>query len=149
MWTSLAATVLLAGAAIGSRGWYGEWYSGGWGAGLQSGAFWCGSDNTTRPGWHTGATAWPGILSWAYRGSILDAPPRHWSLTISLWLPAGATFAVSALSAFKVYRTRRRPGHCPKCGYDRSGLPTDAPCPECGRKKRETTPARRPDPPRA
>ncbi len=27
---------------------------------------------------------------------------------------------------------RRRRNHCPACNYDRKGLATDAPCPECG-----------------
>jgi hypothetical protein len=26
----------------------------------------------------------------------------------------------------------RRAGRCPSCGYDRRGIPPDAPCPECG-----------------
>jgi hypothetical protein len=27
----------------------------------------------------------------------------------------------------------RKAGRCEKCGYDRSGLANDAPCPECGK----------------
>jgi hypothetical protein len=40
----------------------------------------------------------------------------------------------TAITLVAWYRTRdqMRPGCCPLCGYDRSGLPTAAPCPECG-----------------
>ncbi len=31
---------------------------------------------------------------------------------------------------------QRRP-HCTSCGYDRSGIPSDAPCPECGSDRQE------------
>jgi hypothetical protein len=33
----------------------------------------------------------------------------------------------------RVFHPRRRPGACPRCGYDRSGLPPGLPCPECGK----------------
>ncbi len=131
MWTTLAATVVLAGWAISTRGWYGGWAgaSGRW-IGLYDGAFSCGRVSSAggAQGWMTGSLLTPSsTLWWSYRSSSTD-----WELWISLWLPAGATFVVSTISAFMVSRTRRRPGHCRKCGYDRSGLPTDAPCPECG-----------------
>ena len=35
------------------------------------------------------------------------------------------------LAAWGWRARRHRPGHCPHCGYDRSGLPTPT-CPECG-----------------
>ncbi len=31
-------------------------------------------------------------------------------------------------------RSRRRKGLCTHCAYDRTGIATDAPCPECGAK---------------
>lgn len=50
-----------------------------------------------------------------------------WRVNIPLWIPfllvAGATAAA--------WRPRRRAG-CPRCGYDMTGLPAAAVCPECG-----------------
>ncbi|MFI4883289.1 MAG: ankyrin repeat domain-containing protein, partial [Phycisphaerales bacterium JB064] len=37
-------------------------------------------------------------------------------------------------------RHRRRRCRCVGCGHTREGLPTDAPCPECGRPRRARTP---------
>lgn len=37
----------------------------------------------------------------------------------------------------------RRP-HCLTCGYDRSGIPAEALCPECGAEQRETPPDHEP-----
>lgn len=35
---------------------------------------------------------------------------------------------------------RRRPNRCSKCDYALDGLTNDAPCPECGQEKRDSTP---------
>jgi hypothetical protein len=64
---------------------------------------------------------------------------RHsgaWAVGVGLWWPVLLTVGPAA---FLWYKDRRRfgPHACKKCGYDRSGLPADSPCPECG-----TVPAR-------
>ncbi len=140
MWTSLAATVLLVGGAIGSRGRWSGWDDQrGWHLGLNNGGLcfvwhspyirqWIAA-NRTRTGWGTEDTIGPPLWWWFDDYSVLGG---GWQAGISLWLPAGAMFAVSTRSAFMVYRTHRHPGHCAKCRYDCSGLPTDALCPECG-----------------
>jgi hypothetical protein len=65
--------------------------------------------------------------------------PPCFIAAVPLWVPlviAGGPAA--ALWRADIQRARRaRPGHCPSCGYDRSGLTADSPCPECG-----TAPAR-------
>ncbi len=41
---------------------------------------------------------------------------------------------LATLGALFTYRTRHRPpGLCKNCTYDLSGLPSNTPCPECGR----------------
>ncbi len=70
--------------------------------------------------------------------------PRRWRVTagshrsliyiaVPLWIPWTCCFPF----AFWFYRDHRREkmrriiGRCRACGYDRSGLPQSAPCPEC------------------
>lgn len=76
-----------------------------------------------------------------------DTPtwPREWlphittsnsmiGVTVPLWMPS--IVAIGASIWF--YRDHQREkqsrllGCCPACGYDRSGLASTAPCPECG-----------------
>jgi hypothetical protein len=47
-----------------------------------------------------------------------------------LWLPAAA---LAAPAGWLWWRGSRRAGRCRRCGYDLSGLPVTAACPECGR----------------
>ena len=50
--------------------------------------------------------------------------------SIPLWCLA----ILTATPTFLIWRRdrKRNPNGCPKCGYDRTGLPADRPCPECG-----------------
>lgn len=77
----------------------------------------------------------PRDLSIQWRPEYLEfaSPIRHWFsvVRLPLWLPAAV---VTAATAWFWWRDRRfaRPGLCPTCGYDRTGLAPDAVCPECG-----------------
>lgn len=83
------------------------------------------------------AIGWP-IEAW----TIAQLPPSLAEVAktsgppIPTWAIA-ALAAVGAIIAWKVEAFARKwlritGGLCPSCGYDRSGLATDAPCPECG-----------------
>ncbi len=54
---------------------------------------------------------------------------NSWEVVMPLWLPLGVCAGLSAW----LFRTSRpvRTG-CSKCGYDLTGLPRGAVCPECG-----------------
>lgn len=56
---------------------------------------------------------WPGFAVNTLLGALL------W------WVP------IAGLQTFVSFRRRRR-GRCSRCGYDRAGIPPQAPCPECG-----------------
>lgn len=61
---------------------------------------------------------WPGLITnAAFYASLWTVP-----LMSAVWLVRRARNAI-----------RRRRGLCPKCAYDRRGLPADALCPECGK----------------
>jgi hypothetical protein len=56
---------------------------------------------------------------------------NDWWLQVPIWAVALPMAAWTAL-AFRSARRRARPGGCPACGYDRTGLAPEAVCPECG-----------------
>lgn len=76
-----------------------------------------------------------------------DAPawPREWlphvttsssmfGVTVPLWIPWVMVLGLCTLMHREHQREKQRRlrGCCPACGYDRSGLASTAPCPECG-----------------
>ena len=69
--------------------------------------------------------------------------PVH-TLRVPLWMP----FVMAAIPGCLLWRvearhhSRARAGLCPFCGYPRRGLPTSAPCPECGHSPTPATPSR-------
>jgi hypothetical protein len=50
-----------------------------------------------------------------------------WPLIAAAAIPAGVLWGAEVRAVH-----RRRTGRCTACGYDRRGLPHEAPCPECG-----------------
>lgn len=60
--------------------------------------------------------------------------PAGAQVVVPLWLPWLFAMGISIL-LFRDHRRekqRRLLGCCPACGYDRSGLASTTPCPECG-----------------
>lgn len=71
-------------------------------------------------------------------GSLLPGVSR-WSdvrttVRIPLWCAAlpFAAFAIATERAHRLRLRREQAGNCPRCRYNRAGLPRGAPCPECG-----------------
>ncbi|MCC6969685.1 MAG: hypothetical protein IT434_05630 [Phycisphaerales bacterium] len=59
--------------------------------------------------------------------------PASTQVVLPLWIPWLIALGFSAwfLRDHRREKMRRMIGRCPACGYDRSGLPQSAPCPEC------------------
>ncbi|MFO0858179.1 MAG: hypothetical protein U0640_12580 [Phycisphaerales bacterium] len=53
-----------------------------------------------------------------------------WPLALMPAIPMGITWFRSKRAA-----SRLKSGFCPRCGYNRSGLPAEAPCPECNHSR--------------
>jgi hypothetical protein len=63
--------------------------------------------------------------------------PVYFQTILPLW-PLTSLLCIGAAALwwhdFKVQR-RPDPGHCPRCGYDLSGLASATSCPECGARR--------------
>ena len=64
-----------------------------------------------------------------------DHLPGTTVVVLPLWMPSivAIAFSVWFYRDHRREERERRLGCCPACGYDRSGLASTAPCPECGR----------------
>jgi len=63
---------------------------------------------------------------------ITSAGMRRWNLALPAWLVVAITAALPLARGVRhvAAAERRRPGHCPTCGYDLRATPGR--CPECG-----------------
>ena len=88
-----------------------------------------------KPGsWTMGSFVEDGFTIWHFRTSMSAwLQPRFLGdqIYIPLWLIA-IMLAIPPGFMECRRRTRRAPGSCRKCGYDRASLPADTKCPECG-----------------
>lgn len=79
-------------------------------------------------GWRRNAmSAGTGVWADAARTRLI------WPVRLPIWPAVGISLLVTA-AAWRLdtlTRRRLRIGCCPKCGYDRAGLPPASPCPEC------------------
>lgn len=62
---------------------------------------------------------------------VLRNKAKNLVVVIPLWLIA---LPFAAIVAWSLVRLRQRAEHC-ECGYSLTGLPTQTPCPECGRTR--------------
>jgi hypothetical protein len=97
-----------------------------------------------RYGW--GGTGQPTFTGWYLRRVVDDSTGQHafgmwWRgpginrafASVPLLLLAGTSLAMSAVAGrLDTLARRARLNLCSKCHYDRTGLPVDAVCPECG-----------------
>ena len=152
----LAVALACACTALASRWFDAHWRSGvpGWWFQLRSGTFTVSSVQSfggatgTRQGWTFERLTTPA-------GPAIVPAPDHFgtntalytrkrlngfgvaltSVSIALLQPTLLLF-VSSVTLWwwgrRAYRRVSGSGTCPRCGYDTSGLPRGAPCPECG-----------------
>jgi hypothetical protein len=81
------------------------------------------------PGWSFFTNPRPYLAQWLTYGPVVPGENAR-QLCIPLWLPLLPLLALAALLIYRD-RTRRSPGHCPKCNYNLTGN-TSGRCPECG-----------------
>jgi hypothetical protein len=69
---------------------------------------------------------------WRSQHRLLPAVPIVSQFAINTAAATSAWLGVLLLPTVARKGIRRRRGRCLSCGYDRAGLPLNAPCPECG-----------------
>jgi hypothetical protein len=70
-----------------------------------------------------------------YRNHFLPAIPVWPGFALNTAFYAGVAWGLRQVARAIRRRRRRRKGLCVKCGYDRAGIVSTAPCPECGRER--------------
>jgi hypothetical protein len=139
-WAGTAATLLLLAAWVASGRWHARGYlANGYSVDLYKGCVLIELDNRpaerdvgSRLGRYT-RTEPHYLWSWS---SLFASYPQGLLITIPLWLPTLPLLLTTAAAWRLDTRARRRiragARPCPSCTYDLTGLPTPAPCPECG-----------------
>lgn len=88
-------------------------------------------------------SGWPLELTWQGYLNRRTTPMQWWvtpytstpsgrrSIDLPLW-PLWIATTIGVIVLWRKLRRFHLPGHCHQCGYDRTGLPIAAVCPECG-----------------
>ena len=71
---------------------------------------------------------WP---YWSPKWRSSGPPSAMTTVMVPLWLLVLPAAAIAAIAHRRI-RAAATIGHCKACNYDRSGIPSTAPCPECG-----------------
>lgn len=66
-------------------------------------------------------------------GCVVALYAQDWAALALTAFLAGLLLSAGLLAASRLGRAPRPHYACRGCGYDRRGLPPQAPCPECGR----------------
>lgn len=133
-WTGAPASVLLLAAWIGS-GWHAVSWTGSGGARweLSEGRLTFNHLQIPMPETYRGVR-FGRTRRFTLQWDLWVRNPRYmWKIAVPLWLFPPPIFAPTILAwrTDIIDRRRRRAGVCRGCGYERTGLPPHAPCPEC------------------
>jgi hypothetical protein len=150
-WTLLCIWLALAASFVLTNWWWLSIGSKGTGVIFEYHTVWLAADPNHGPEWlvtklDRNGAGWADFGWWP---QYKTPPWGGFSLILPLWIPIAVLGVAVGGWTFAALRARRhRKGFCPKCHYDRRGLPAGAKCPECGSELSPTPPeaGRRPCP---
>ena len=142
-WGGAAVTVLLVVVWIGSGWWSVQWTSrrygslGAFGGNVRVTCYDTASVRSELLGWRVEERRSPDFLSRFNFNNFRPAFgrfPGGWFAVVPLWclLPIGLCASLITWRLDVLARRLDTVRRCPRCGYDRAGLPLLAVCPECG-----------------
>jgi hypothetical protein len=87
-----------------------------------------------RAEWSVGRRSANPVAVWPWRAKTSGPDFSDGIYVLPLWIPCAICLCITAVCWRRdlLARRRARLNLCPNCDYDRAGLASGAPCPECG-----------------